>query len=66
MDLLRLTAVKELSDYRFSVLTLVRTGNREMANCPILSIDPEHEIQTANFALCLSPIIAQEFFQTGV
>jgi len=65
VDLLGLTAVEELGDYRFSSLTLIRTGDGEMGNCPVLAIDPEHEIQTANFALRLSLIIAQEFLQAG-
>src|SRR5271154_61770 len=64
VDLLALTAVEELGDYRFLVLTRIRAGDREMGNCPVLGIDPEHEIQTADFALRLSLIIAQEFFQT--
>ena len=65
VDLLGLTAVAELSDYRFSILPLIRISDGQMGNCPVLSIDPENEIQTANFALGLSPVIAQEFFQTG-
>ncbi len=63
VNLLGLTAVAELSDYRFSFLPLIRGRDGQMRNCPVLSIDPEIEIQTANFALRLSPVIAHEFFQ---
>src|SRR5258708_6746992 len=64
-DLLGLTDVEGLADYRSSFLPLIHTGDLEMGNCPVLSIDPENEVQTSNFALRLSLIVAQEFFQTG-
>src|SRR5258708_5273462 len=65
VDLLGIAEVEELADYCFSFLTIIHTGDGEMGNGPVLTINPEIEIQAANFALRLSLVIAQEFFQTG-
>lgn len=65
MHFLVLAAVAEFGDCRFSVLRLIRAGDGEVGNCPVLGIDPENEIQAANFALRLALVIKQEFSQTG-
>src|SRR5215472_12492343 len=64
-DFLGITDVLELSDHRFSFWALIPAGDGEIGNLPVLTIDPEIEIQTANFALRLSPILTKEFSQTG-
>ena len=64
VDLLGLAAVEKLRDYRFSFCTLIRAGDGEMGDCPVLRIHPEYKIQTANFALRLSS--RRSFSKRGV
>jgi hypothetical protein len=42
-----------------------RTRDGEAGDLPVLSIEPEDEIETADFALGFALVITQEFFEAG-
>jgi hypothetical protein len=57
VDLLRIAKVEEFGDHSFAVWALIRTGDGETCDHPVLSVDPVKEVHTAHFTLRLSPIV---------